>query len=187
MIDSIFQQVHDISDSRLYLIALVLMIARLRRVASVNRFLLGFINLFGTFFHELAHYVIGLILYAKPTGFSIWPKAQAGGGFVLGSVSFGNLRFFNTLPTAIAPLLLIILAYYVDIHFFATFDETIATYILYIFTIVILLENSIPSTTDIRVAFNNGGGILLYVGGGAVFFFHDQIETWLSQWLDLPW
>ncbi len=156
-------------------------------MASVNRFLVAAVNLVGTFFHELAHYLVGLLLYAKPSGFSIWPKSQPGGGLVLGSVTFTNLRFFNTLPTAIAPLLLIGLAYYVDMHFFSTLDETTATFIIYIFIMVILLENSIPSTTDIRVAFNNGVGVLLYCGGIGLYIFWEEAESWLGQWVDLPW
>jgi hypothetical protein len=166
------------ANNHLYLIVLVLIITRLIRAASNSRFSISFINLFGTFCHELAHFIVGFLLLAKPSSFSLWPTRQAGGGFVLGSVSFSNIRFFNAIPTALAPLLLVILAHYVEQNFFAIIQETTLTYILYIFTLVIILENSIPSSTDFNVAFNNGWGVLLYFGGGLTYLFWDEIVVW---------
>ncbi|MBF0455002.1 MAG: hypothetical protein HQL72_09355 [Magnetococcales bacterium] len=170
-------------ESRLYLIALVLLIARLRTLSTTNRFLTGLFNLLGTFFHELAHYMVGLLLGAKPSGFSLWPKPHREGGVVLGSVTFANLRFYNTLPTALAPLLLFILAYLANIRLFSPQDESLFSYTLSLFIIVILLENAIPSTTDIKVAFRDKLGLTLYVGGGLVYLFRNQIEAKLPLWV----
>ncbi|MBF0359248.1 MAG: hypothetical protein HQL70_11650, partial [Magnetococcales bacterium] len=117
------------TNNQLYIIALVLIITRAIRAAANSRFSISFINLFGTFCHELAHLIVGFLLLAKPNKFSLWPTRQAGGGFVLGSVSFSNLRFFNAIPTAFAPLLLVILAYYVEQNFFAFIQKTTLTYI----------------------------------------------------------
>ncbi|MBF0138625.1 MAG: hypothetical protein HQL65_20550, partial [Magnetococcales bacterium] len=95
-----------LANHRFVIIILVLLLARLRHASSGNRFLIGFVNFFGTVLHELAHYLVGWLLLARPGRLSLWPR-QTAHGFVLGSVSFGNLRFFNTLPTTLAPLLLL--------------------------------------------------------------------------------
>ncbi|MBF0195816.1 MAG: hypothetical protein HQL71_14755 [Magnetococcales bacterium] len=184
MLDIILQELKEIPYNRLYLIILVLLIVRLMSIASGSRFSISFINLFGTFCHELAHYIVGLLLWAKPTNFSLWPKRQAGGGFVLGSVSFSNIKFFNAIPTALAPLLLILLAYYVEQNFFTLVDETTITFILYVFIIVVILENAIPSATDFSVAFNNFAGVVFYVGGALIYLYLDHIKYWLSPWIN---
>jgi hypothetical protein len=184
MLDLIHQQIQEIPYNRLYLIILVLLIIRLMKIASGSRFSISFINLFGTFCHELAHYIVGLLLWAKPTNFSLWPKRQSGGGFVLGSVSFSNIRFFNAIPTAFAPLLLIFFAYYVEQNFFTLVDETTLTFILYVFTIVIILENAIPSSTDFKVAFDNTAGVVFYVGGTLIYLYFDQVKSWLAPWIN---
>lgn len=165
-----------LQDGRLYPIALALIIVRFKRVSSGNRFFAGLINILGTFFHEMAHYLVGFILFAKPTGFSLWPKTQAVGGYVLGSVSFRNIRFYNAIPTALAPLLLVVLAYFVDQQYFTVIRETLVSYVVYIFMIVILLENAIPSTVDVKVAFSNPIGVVLYVVGGLLYLYWDQVE-----------
>jgi hypothetical protein len=184
MIDLTLQHIQELPYNRLYLIILVLLIVRLMRIASGSRFSISFINLFGTFCHELAHYIIGLLLWAKPTGFTIWPKRQSGGGFVLGSVSFSNIRFFNAIPTAFAPLLLIFFAYYIEQNFFLLVDETVLTFILYVFIIVVILENAIPSSTDFKVAFSNMAGVVFYLGGTLVYLYFNQVKSWLTPWIN---
>ncbi|MBF0445227.1 MAG: hypothetical protein HQL68_06530 [Magnetococcales bacterium] len=184
MLDLILQHIQELPYNRLYLIVLVLIIVRLMKIASGSRFSISFINLFGTFCHELSHYIIGSLLWAKPTGFTLWPKRQSGGGFVLGSVSFSNIRFFNAIPTALAPLLLIFFAYYIEQNFFSLVDETALTFILYIFIIVVILENAIPSATDFKVAFDNMAGVVFYVGGALIYLNFDQVKAWLAPWVN---
>ncbi|MBF0380030.1 MAG: hypothetical protein HQL69_03375 [Magnetococcales bacterium] len=186
MPDIIIQHIDELPDNRLYLIILVLLIIRLMRIASGSRFSISFINLFGTFCHELAHFLVGFLLWAKPVGFSLWPKRQSGGGFVLGSVSFNNITFFNAIPTALAPLLLIVLAYYIELNFFTLFYETTLTFILYVFIIVVILENAIPSATDFKVAFNNIPGVVFYVGGTLIYLYYDQVRSFLAPWITIP-
>jgi hypothetical protein len=57
----------------------------------------------GTLCHELAHFSVGLLLGAEPTGFSILPRRH-GRVWELGSVTFANLRWYNAAPAALAPL-----------------------------------------------------------------------------------
>ncbi|MBF0177426.1 MAG: hypothetical protein HQL63_11360 [Magnetococcales bacterium] len=170
-------------DNRFYIIALVLLLARLRRVSFGNRFLVALVNLFGTLLHELAHYLVGLLLLAKPSRISLWPQ-QTPNGLTLGSVTFSNLRFFNTIPTALAPMLLFYLAYQVDQRFFSLLPDTTPNFLLYLLSMTLLLENAIPSTTDIKVAFGHIGGVLLYGGGGFVYLFWERLAPEWVGWVE---
>ncbi|WP_323141366.1 hypothetical protein [Massilia phyllosphaerae] len=62
----------------------------------------------GTLCHELAHFSVGLLLGAKPVGFSIMPRRR-GRTWELGSVTFANLRWYNAAPAALAPFLVLLL------------------------------------------------------------------------------
>lgn len=62
----------------------------------------------GTLCHELAHFSVGLLLGAEPTGMSIVPR-RAGRTWELGSVTFANLRWYNAAPAALAPFLVLLL------------------------------------------------------------------------------
>jgi hypothetical protein len=61
----------------------------------------------GTLCHELAHFSVGLLLGAEPTGLSIVPRRQ-GRTWELGSVTFANLRWYNAAPAALAPFLVLL-------------------------------------------------------------------------------
>ncbi len=60
----------------------------------------------GTVAHEACHAIVGLLLGARPRGFSLWPARLGAGRWRLGSVSFANITWWNAAPTALAPLLL---------------------------------------------------------------------------------
>ena len=62
----------------------------------------------GTLCHELAHFGVGLLTNADPTGLTIFPKRR-GRVWELGSVTFANLRWYNAAPAALAPLLVLLL------------------------------------------------------------------------------
>lgn len=59
----------------------------------------------GTLVHELLHWLVGTITNAKPVSFSLLPRKTAGGQWVLGSVGFTNLRWYNAALVGLAPLL----------------------------------------------------------------------------------
>ena len=61
----------------------------------------------GTVAHELLHYVAGLLAGAKPVSLSVIPRRKPEGGWLLGSVSFARLRWWNSVPVGLAPLALI--------------------------------------------------------------------------------
>jgi hypothetical protein len=59
----------------------------------------------GTLAHELAHFLVGWVLFAKPSKIDLYPERSAD-GWVLGSVAFKNLALWNSAPVTLAPLLL---------------------------------------------------------------------------------
>lgn len=61
----------------------------------------------GTVAHELLHYLAGLLTGAKPVSLSVIPRRKLEGGWLLGSVSFARLRWWNSVPVGLAPLALI--------------------------------------------------------------------------------
>ena len=61
-----------------------------------------------TVLHEASHFLLGVVLRAKPVGFSLWPKRVPGTNrFILGHVAFANLNWWKKLPVVTAPLLLL--------------------------------------------------------------------------------
>ena len=62
----------------------------------------------GTFAHEMAHLLVGILFRAKPVGVSLWPRRIPGTNhFILGHVAFMNLTWWKKLPVATAPLWLL--------------------------------------------------------------------------------
>lgn len=61
----------------------------------------------GTVAHELLHFIAGLLMGAKPVSLSVIPKRKLDGGWVLGSVLFARLRWWNSVPVGLAPLALV--------------------------------------------------------------------------------
>lgn len=84
----------------------------LLRMAQKNVYLYVVIWWGSTILHEFAHWLLGYILGAKPSRIELIPRRDpASGALILGSVSFYNLRWWNKLPVATAPLLLLPLGY----------------------------------------------------------------------------
>lgn len=61
----------------------------------------------GTLCHELAHFGVGLLVGAEPSNLTVIPR-RAGRNWELGSVTFLNLRWYNAAPSALAPLLVLL-------------------------------------------------------------------------------
>lgn len=61
----------------------------------------------GTLAHEALHYIAGLLTGARPMSFSVLPRRSPEGGWILGSVTFARLCWWNSLPVGLAPLTLI--------------------------------------------------------------------------------
>ncbi|WP_141071118.1 hypothetical protein [Campylobacter fetus] len=103
--------------------------------------------------HELSHLFVGLLLGAKPYWISLIPHKN-NTGYTMGYVEFSRLNNINSFPTAMAPLLLLLPAYYLKTFFFQYFDwHFIPSQILYIIIMAIIVDNAIPSWQDFKVGF----------------------------------
>lgn len=63
-----------------------------------------------TLAHELTHLVLGYLTGGQPSGHRIIPRRSAR-GYILGSVTCNNVRWYNGLFIGLAPLLLLPLAF----------------------------------------------------------------------------
>ena len=153
---------------------MIVLITRLKDYTSGNIFGIWIANLIGTFFHELAHLFVSVFMLGKPTKVSLLPSKQENGKYILGYVESSNIKWYNAFPISMAPLLLLILAFYFDKYYFEYIEENIYTYIVYIFITVTLLENAIPSAQDFKVAFSNFG-FLVYMTIPILYFYKGYI------------
>lgn len=149
-------------NNRFYTILAVIMLMRAKYAVYGNMWLCALVNLAGTFLHELMHFVVGWLLNAQPINFVVLPKKSLLGGYVMGSVSFRNISFYNAFPTAMAPLLLLPLSYYLNRYMLPYIPYSIWGYGLYILLQSIIIENAIPSGADIKIALSSWLGIALY-------------------------
>jgi hypothetical protein len=113
----------------------------------------------GTILHELLHFIVGLIFNGKPVGFSLLPK-KTPHGYILGSVSFRNITFYNATPIALAPVLGVIPIFYL-INLLQN-ESQLQMQILYGYLIWTFFKCILPSTQDINVMFSYLSGIIFY-------------------------
>ncbi len=147
--------------NRFLMIFFVIFIVRLKYKTYSNIYLASLINIPGTLLHETAHFVVGFLLNASPTSFNIFPKRQ-GDYYMMGSVGFRNVQFYNAIPASFAPLILLVIGYYFNRWFFSNIEIGYINYLLYILLQSIIIENAIPSVTDIKVAFSHPVGVIFY-------------------------
>jgi hypothetical protein len=113
------------ADVLLYLLPSAALAFLIWMVANLHPFFFLFTAV-GTLCHELAHFSVGLLLGADPTGLTVIPRRK-GRTWELGSVTFANLRWYNAAPAALAPFLVLLLPFAVALfrtrpgwHFGAT-------------------------------------------------------------------
>jgi hypothetical protein len=135
----------------------------------------------GTLLHELAHFIVALVTGGRPRGFSIMPRrgdcllpdGTCRKTWVLGSVSLGNPGMFSAVPTAIAPMGLIFIAWFIYRRWYTWFPaDSLHTLLLYL-TVYLFCYSSIPSKQDIKVACSSLPGLMFYGGlaaGLCVYF-----------------
>ncbi len=123
----------------------------------------------GTLLHELSHLVVATVTGGRPVGFSLIPRREGEGRWVLGAVTISNAGAISALPSAFAPLLLNVVAYYLYLGWNTWFPADLLHTLLMYVAIYVFSYSSIPSGQDVRVALSNPAGVLLY-GGAAGFF-----------------
>lgn len=150
---------------------------------SSNYILFSLFNLPGTILHELMHFLVGIILFAGPRGFSLLPK-RVGDSITMGSVSFIGLGLLNRIPVAMAPLLLMPLSLFL-MDFFSNIllqmPINVSTFLMAAFfgyMIYVTLISSIPSITDFKVAF--GSLLFIPIILGIFYFFLKDSELFKS-------
>jgi hypothetical protein len=186
-----------------YLILFTLIVNRVVSYPYKNKYYSGILNSCGTFAHELAHLSISLILNGKPISFSIipyreeekislytkivhWIKFKLFGiqtiynqDLILGGVGHTNLKWYNSFFIGLAPLLLILLAYYLNIYLFNNIDQSLTNQLLTILLSVIIISNSVPSKSDIKIAFKYKFASLLFILIIATYFIYVLLENCL--------
>jgi hypothetical protein len=131
-------------------VVLVVLIGRIKHLHCRSLWSAALVNFVGVVFHELAHYLIALLLGGRPKRFSVWPKRMAD-GFLFGQVVCARINAFNALPIGIAPLSLLPLAWLIHQKFYLYLQPTSWNYIAYLFLMVIVIENALPSSADWRL------------------------------------
>lgn len=94
-------------DILLYLLPSAALAILIRALARSHPFFFLF-TVLGTISHELAHFVAGLLTGARPASFTVIPR-RVGQHWELGSVMLTRVRWYNAAPSALAPLLVILL------------------------------------------------------------------------------
>ena len=154
---------YSLVDNRFFLIVLVIFLMRLSRATYRSLWLCALINIPGTILHELMHFLIGGFMNARPCNFTIIPRRDlATGAYVMGSVGFRNVTFYNAIPAALAPLLLLPLGFYINRYVLPLIPMNLTNYILYVLLQTIIVENALPSQADLRIAGMYWHGIILY-------------------------
>ena len=160
---------HSFLNNRFFLILLVVFLTRLKYATYDSMWMSALVNIPGTFLHELMHFLVGGFLNAQPCNFVLLPKQNAEGDYVMGSVGFRNITFYNAVPAAMAPLLLLIIGFYFNRYYLPQMAPTLLNYVIYVLLQTIIVENAIPSRTDFSVAGKYFSGVVLYIVLGSAF------------------
>jgi len=123
----------------------------------------------GTFAHELSHWLTGFLTNAQPTSLSIIPRKN-GATYVLGSVFFRNVRWYNGAVVGFSPLLLLPCAYFIAIQRadqLQIIPSAIDVALLYLSAQCLIA--CIPSTQDIKIAMLNSWWLFLLLAAAALW------------------
>lgn len=159
-------------NNRFFLILSVVLLMRAKYAGYRSMWMSALINIPGTLLHELMHFFVGAALNAQPVKLVILPKRNEVGDYVMGSVSFRNVTAYNAIPASLAPLLLLPIGFYLNRYLLPNLTPTFFNYIFYVLLQTIIIENSIPSRADFRIAGMYWSGIILYAAilAGLLFF-----------------
>ena len=156
----------------LFTVFITILILKMKEISKVNIYLSGIVYFSGTFFHEMAHYIMALITtFRLPGRVSLFPKYEVVNGrkiITLGYVEVRNssLNILNAFLIGMAPLSLLYLAYLVSKYFFIYyglwFEIGIFAYILQSFLVATLIINSVPSRADFILA-SSRGSLYFYI------------------------
>ena len=158
-----------IVNNRFFLILLVIVLLKMKYATYSSMWLSALINIPGTILHETMHFLVGLLLNAKPTSYDLIPHKSPDGDYIMGSVSFRNLNSYNAFPSSLAPLLLLPIGYMFNSWYFQNINISFFNYLGYILLQTIIIENAVPSSQDFKVGFSYPLGLLFYITLGVLF------------------
>ncbi len=151
------------------IILAVFMAAAYGRAGRSAPFWMIMTRLPGTFLHELAHYAVAFVTGGSPSGFTIIPVRRESirdgvvvNEWVLGSVTLRKPSALSAMPTGLAPLLLLGVAWHVYCHWFEWFPHDFPHTICLYGVLCLLCCGSVPSGRDLHVAVSSISGMVLY-------------------------
>ena len=146
LFDTIGAALAELRPADVAAVAGALLLIHLSRYAGL--WLFALVVLPGTALHELSHFLVALVLGARPTFPSLIPQ-RVGSRWQLGEVRFrqGHLR---AMFVALAPLLLLPLALWWTLVFVV--PAAWPWYALHVWIAGALLHSCLPSRTDVRLA-----------------------------------
>ena len=149
-------------------VALVAAVSVLLRSVRDSMWRVALLSLPGTVAHELTHLIVGFLLRAKPHGFSVWPRPR-GRTWRLGSVSFGNVGLLNGAWVALAPLLLLPVAWLclAEILLPLWMSRQWGWWLLAGYLAATVLFAALPSLQDIKLG---GRSLFLYAALGGLLW-----------------
>jgi hypothetical protein len=95
----------------LYLLPAAALALLFRALVQRGSFFL-ILYLAGTILHELAHLIAAALTNARPVSISILPR-RSGKGWILGSVSCANIRWYNGIFVGLAPIAVLLVPFLV--------------------------------------------------------------------------
>lgn len=124
-------------------------LAILLKLLSRGILLTSLLAMPGTIAHELAHLLAGYLFMAKPVKISILPR-RGGGEWIMGSVAFSNITWYNGAFVGFAPLALAPAAWWLTQRIdFAVFSARTA-FLLWVSAA--MLQACFPSRQDMVIA-----------------------------------
>ncbi len=111
----------------------------------------------GTVMHELLHYTVGFFLFARPTEISVVPERFE--NTTIGYVSFVNLNWFNSLPTAMAPLLALPIAWWATSVIPLEWSWA---GLAWLWVISAMISQAVPSSVDFALGTQNKFGLIFW-------------------------
>lgn len=128
-------------------VLVAMLVIRMSRYAGM--WIYALVALPGTLAHELAHFIVALVLFAHPRFPSLIPIRMERGGWRLGSVAFRS-DYARALPIAMAPFALAPLA----LWWAGTFLHAASwpLYGLHVWLVAAMMTASVPSMADFKLA-----------------------------------
>jgi len=119
-----------------------------------------------TLAHELSHLLFGVLANGRPSGIRLWPRRSAR-GYVLGSVTCNNVRWYNGWLIGLAPLALLPFAVLLLRWRVHSTPVVALAELVWVYGIASLTLAALPSWQDLRIALASSG-LLLALAAAAV-------------------